>query len=1513
VRSSGSGRGGEPGGPAERGGFPAELLSTARAGGMNRLMAAHDWSAGPLGSPGQWPAALRTAVGMCMNSGFPMMVWWGPELLGFYNDAFVPILGAKHPDALGRPGSRVWADVWPAIGGMVEGVVDGGEAVYHEDLPLIMGRHGFDEEAFFTFSYSPILGPDGAVGGVLITVTETTTQVLGTRRVAVLERLGAIPAAHLGDLDRVATAAVDVLAGHRGDLPFGLVYLAEDDGARARLLAGHGVDATRALDTLPKPDDELARSVWHTLSTGEITTCTELTSRSPGLADRLASPLGAAEATADTALVLPLCTAGQGRPIGALVLGVSPFLRLDDGYRQFLELVAGQVTSRLTDARAYEAQRRRAEELARLDRAKTEFFTGVSHELRTPLALITGPTEDSLTDRENPLPPVHRDRLEIVRRNGGRLRRLVDTLLDFARIEGSRLTPELTAVDAGDLTRGLAESFAPAVVRAGLEMVINCPDLVRPLMIDPQMWEKITLNLLSNAVKFTLSGTVRISVSLRPASLSQDGPDAAEVVELQVADTGVGIPTAEVPLLFQRFHRVAGVTGRSHEGSGIGLALVAEMVGVHGGTVAVTSRPGAGSTFTVRIPARDAGVAADVPRPLSVGRYLEEALQWSAPDLPVAPGADLGRAHGSGDTGTVLSRRAATVLVVEDNNDMRRYLAQLLAPHYRVLTSRDGEAALRKIHSSRPDLVLSDVMMPRLDGFGLLAALRADPTTATVPVIMLSARAGEGAAIEGLTAGVDDYLVKPFSSAELLARVGATLELARARAGESRRLGELARASIAINGARTTPQVIEVLALSARELTGARHAAVTLSTGPGRPAPVSAESVSDRDTALSGSDPPGQRLLTIPLTAADGANLGLVRVSDRRGGEFTRDDEAILTQLAEIGSAVLDKVRLLQEQTEVALTLQRSILGPTQLPSEFAVRYEPAPGTLEVGGDWYDVVSLAGGRYGVVVGDVVGRGLAAASVMGQLRSATRALLLENHTPAQVLTALDAFAALIPDALCSTVFCAVIDPAAHSVAYSSAGHPPAILAATDGTHQLLVEARSVRLAVLELATRPESRTELPPGSTLLLYTDGLVERRRESIDIGIGRAASILGRGPDESPEQLARQLGTQLLGDNHDDDVAFLLYRHPGRGYRPAARAAPGSELHHRHGPQRRFPQPAAERLHQHRPEPVGRVLPGQLPVLGAGHTGGADQTGRDVGQVGTAERLDKGVVVARPAQPVVLADQAGHELRVPRVRSVQLGRGALHRRGQVVPGPVEPDAGVVEEAGHAEGARDVGRDVALQPDHTDHPVHVAPVDRQVRPEDRGVAFEELVRGVVGAGDRCGGHGAPEGEVASSAPIMVPVGAAHQWRARLLSTNVRQTVRARRSPRVALLGQGYLDRLPVGDLRTGIVHGRLERVQYRAEQVRAGPGVGHGQRRGEHQVAVEGVDHHGVPVPAQQGLDRVRLFVEKEAVQPDRDPDTPGLRARHPVPRLGPPSVDLERRPDRLRRHLPAAGLLCLH
>jgi signal transduction histidine kinase/CheY-like chemotaxis protein len=456
-----------------------------------------------------------------------------------------------------------------------------------------------------------------------------------------------------------------------------------------------------------------------------------------------------------------------------LIAGMNPTRPSDPDYQTFFELVATQVGTVILNARVTEEEKKRADMLEQLDRAKTTFFSNVSHELRTPLTLMIGNLEAALAGAG--LPHDEREQLEVALRNSLRLLKLVNSLLDFSRLEAGRTQATYQPTDVSSLTAELASNFRSACDRAGLSLVVDCPALSDALYVDRDMWEKIVLNLLSNAFKFTFEG--EIAVRLR---------EVDRQIELSVEDTGVGIPKDELPRLFERFHRIAGQKSRSYEGSGIGLALVQELVKLHGGVIRAESEIGLGTTITIRIPFGAAHLPKDrIEAPTSLSStsiradaYVEEALHWIS-DEPASLDLTPGPAHAPIDVPSL--REGARIVLADDNADMRGYIRRLLARSCAVEAVADGNEALEAIRTNRPDLVVADVMMPNLDGFGLLRAIRSDPELHEIPVLMLSARAGEESRVEGLEAGADDYLVKPFSARELIARVNSLLDLTRLR------------------------------------------------------------------------------------------------------------------------------------------------------------------------------------------------------------------------------------------------------------------------------------------------------------------------------------------------------------------------------------------------------------------------------------------------------------------------------------------------------------------------------------------------------------------------------------------------------------------------------------------------------------------------------------------------------------------------------------------------------------
>jgi len=1234
-------------------------------------LAAVDWKSTPLGPVEGWPQSLRTAVDILLSSRFAMWMAWGPELTFFCNAAYRrDTLGLKFPWALGRPAGEVWSEIWDDIYPRVERVLSTGEATWDEALFLLLQRSGYSEESYHTFSYSPLRDDDGAVVGMLCVVSEDTVRVVAERRMATLRQLGSDPSVTRSEQQTLDFAAAQ-LAANPYDLPFTLTYLCDDDGS-ARLASCSGI--TRGHPAAPEILPSADASVWPVVRalSGE-SELVDLDALSLDL------PMGAWTEPPTQALVTPLLQQGDA-PLGLMVAALNRYRRLDDDYRGFVELVAGHIASGVGSARSYQAQQQRAESLAELDRAKTTFFSNISHEFRTPLTLILGPA-DALRARTTGVDEQARTELELIHRNGLRMAKLVNTLLDFSRIQAGRMQAHYQPADLPALTTELASVFRSAIDRAGLTFTVDCPPLDRLVYLDREMWEKVMLNLLSNALKFTFDGSITVRVGR---------DDTAAIVT--VTDTGIGIPATEMPRLFERFHRIDTVRARSTEGSGIGLALVKELVGIHGGTIAADSREGAGTTFTVRLPFGAAHLPTDelVPAPVTRANsamvadpYVQEAWRWLPSDT--GPQATA-RATTTGVIAAEGDGERARVLIADDNADMREYLTNLLQTSgYQVSDVDDGQRALEAVRAATPDLVISDVMMPGMDGLQLVAALRAEPRTAAVPVLLLSARAGQEASIEGLQAGADDYLVKPFAAAELLARVRANIELARLRNHQSRWRTALVDslqeaffvcddegAVVEINhaftemlgygpeqlpypatypwwpDAETDPDAHGLVEAAFAEMLGSAQGGFTVPVNHrdghrvwvaatfshaddpdsgkqimvGTMRDVTAEHyLVQRQTALAAlnqqlaqadtvdsallgaadelrrvwlarrvlavtfvvndesiapelmcaGEPvkwadllPEERqaitslrdadLLTAVPEKAGAAGIALrhprgvtvlrIDLSEQRA--FSGEDHTLLTVLAGRLGQGLQRVYEVDKQRETAVALQHAMLGPATLPGGFAVRYRPASQPLQVGGDWYDVVDLGQGRVALIVGDCVGHGLAAATVRGQLRSACRALLLEKSSPSAVLDGLDRFAARLPGADCTTAFCAVLTLASGELVYSSAGHPPAIMVQADGTTAMLEGGQGLPLTIRPGQGRPEAHVTMPPRSTLLLYTDGLVERRGTSIEDGMARAADLVGDGRSQEIDEVADQLMSSLEpAGGYPDDVAMLLYRQP--------------------------------------------------------------------------------------------------------------------------------------------------------------------------------------------------------------------------------------------------------------------------------------------------------------------------------------------------------------------------------
>ncbi len=745
-------------------------------GETGRLVRGVNWSRTQLGPWEAWPQSLRTTVDLCLASNFPIAIAWGPDGVLIYNDGYVPICGGKHPRAMGQNFRECWAEAWGVIGDAYESALVG-ETSFLENQRIFLDRNGFLEETFFSFSFSPIRDESGGIGGLFHPVVEMTGKILSERRTRVLKDV-ADRTAKSKTIDEACTLTVQTLADHATDVPFALLYLFEDGGTSARLVGLTGLQEDAQAYAISMDKELWVSATWPlgaVFLSGSALELDHLDSRFEHLRS------GPYPESPKGAILLPITPPGAERAVGVLVAGVSARLALDEVYRGFYDLLAAAVTTAIANGRAFEQERRRAEALAEIDRAKTAFFSNVSHEFRTPLTLMLGPMEDILGRQHSTLNDEDRTELEIVHRNGRRLLKLVNSLLDFSRIEAGRLQANYEQTDLSSLTKDLASGFRSLIERAGMELELNCSALTTAAYVDRDMWEKIVLNLLSNAFKYTFEGKITVM-------LQQVG----DQLEFTVTDTGTGIAEGELVHIFERFHRVEGASGRTHEGTGIGLAFVQELVKLHGGTVTVKSLYGQGSTFSVRMPlgkahlpeariGKDRNLASNA---LGAAPFVDEALRWvpggegsgprERPSLLAIPAL-------SGGSGG--ANPGARILLADDNTDMRHYVCKLLeAEGWRVMAVNDGEAALARALSDRPDLILTDVMMPRLDGFGLLSALKENERTRAIPVIMLSARAGSESKVEGMKAGADDYLVKPFSAKELVTRVNTHLQIGKLRA-----------------------------------------------------------------------------------------------------------------------------------------------------------------------------------------------------------------------------------------------------------------------------------------------------------------------------------------------------------------------------------------------------------------------------------------------------------------------------------------------------------------------------------------------------------------------------------------------------------------------------------------------------------------------------------------------------------------------------------------------------------
>ena len=702
----------------------------AGGGEMGALMRSLDWSTTLLGPVSRWPQSLRTAVSILLASRFPMLIHWGPELVQFYNDGFRPILGdLKHPGALGQPAYPWWAEIWDVLTPMFERVL-AGEGTWYENQLILPNRNGYIEETYFTFSHSPIRDESGCVVGIFQAVTETTERVLDERRLRTLHDLG-INTATAQVTQEACRIATETLSQNAADIPFALLYLLDESRRQAHLAGTAGLEpdtpaSPRVID-LSAEDKPGSWPLARVARTGQTAQVDNLAAQFGTL------PGGPWPESPFVALVLPVAQPGVTLPTGLLVVGISPRRALNDTYRRFLSLVAGQIATAVANTRALEMERKRAEALAELDRAKSQFLANMSHELRTPLNGILGYAQilkkgKTITDQQ-------KNGLNIIHQCGEHLLNLINDVLDISKIEARKMELYPKNFHFPEFLEAIAEICRIRAEQKGIELIYETlTPIPKAVRADEKRLRQVLINLLGNAVKFTEQGYITFKVGYHQ-----------EKFRFQVEDTGIGIAKEKLEEIFLPFQQV-GEKIRETEGTGLGLTISRQLAELMGGELKVESTLGKGSVF------------------------------WLDLDLPEVEWTDV--AHISENNIIGFKGLKRKILVVDDKWANRSVLVNMLEPlGFEVLEAADGLDGLNKARQFKPDIILLDLVMPVMDGFEATRRLRMMPELEGVVVIAISASVFDFDHQQSREVGCDGFLPKPVREADLLEKVRVHLGL----------------------------------------------------------------------------------------------------------------------------------------------------------------------------------------------------------------------------------------------------------------------------------------------------------------------------------------------------------------------------------------------------------------------------------------------------------------------------------------------------------------------------------------------------------------------------------------------------------------------------------------------------------------------------------------------------------------------------------------------------------------
>jgi signal transduction histidine kinase/ActR/RegA family two-component response regulator len=750
-------------------------------GEMARLMRAKDWSATPLGPPQAWPNALKVALRLLLTSRFEMWLGWGPDIAFFYNDAYRPTLGDKHPASLGMPAHELWAEIWADVGPLMRGVYDDGQATWNRDMLLLLERRGFPEETYHTFSYSPLIDDDGKVSGLFCAVSEETDRVITERRMETLRELAAGLSAV--DTTRAVLRVVEQrLGANQSDLPFTLAFEFREDG-QTKLIA-----ATGGIGAHPAATDP---ALWqaHRILAGEAAVQIDLKPLRN-------LPTGAWSLAPKVGLAVPLPSQGREQPAGMLVLGINPHRTLDEDYAGFAQLLAGQIATGLSSAVAYETERARADvlaEVAALREATANELRRLNETLEARVAERTEALAEALDrlqreaeERETVQDALRQaQKMEAVGQLTGGIAHDFNNLLTgvlgsidllqkrlaqgrMSEVDRYAATAESAAKRAAALTHRLLafsrrQPLDPRAVDAN-RLVSSMEELVRrtlgeavelevvraaglwTTLCDPHQLESAILNLAINGRDAMPDGgklTIETcNAHLDDAYTAREGAvKAGQYICVCVTDTGVGMSSDVIAKAFEPFF----TTKPIGQGTGLGLSMIYGFARQSNGYAKIYSELGQGTTVKLYL-----------PRHFGAADRLEQAH-------PLAAG------HPANAGGK-------TVLVVEDEPSVRNLVIDVLHERgYATLEAADGQTGLQILQGqSKVDLLISDVGLPGLNGRQLADAARAQRPD--LPILFMTGYA-ENAAIAGgfLEPGME-MITKPFAVDVFIGRVASMLK-----------------------------------------------------------------------------------------------------------------------------------------------------------------------------------------------------------------------------------------------------------------------------------------------------------------------------------------------------------------------------------------------------------------------------------------------------------------------------------------------------------------------------------------------------------------------------------------------------------------------------------------------------------------------------------------------------------------------------------------------------------------